>query len=104
MGNEFLLFLRIKKLSKLPHIFRLNIQDRMFAIKKGDDEIKSRRQKKSLLTDVLRVLKTKKGLSGSLDRKDIDISEFGMIHRLPQMEIANPGKLKKGETKFGVLN
>jgi hypothetical protein len=76
----------------------------MLTIKKGDNEIKRGRQKKGLFADVLGILKTEQGLSRILDRKDIDISEFGMIHRLPQMEIANPGKLKKGETKFGVLN
>jgi hypothetical protein len=35
----------------------------MVAIKKGDDKIERGWQKKRLLTDVLRVLKTKKGLS-----------------------------------------
>ena len=65
----------------------------MLAIKKGDDKIERGWQKKRLLTDVLGVLKTKKGLSGTLDWKDIDISEFRLIHRLPQMKTAIPGKL-----------
>jgi hypothetical protein len=54
----------------------------MLAIKKGDDEIKRGRQKKSLFTDVLWVLKTKKALFRTLDRKDIDISELGIIHEM----------------------
>jgi hypothetical protein len=54
----------------------------MLAIKKGDDEIKRGRQKKGLFTDVLWVLKTKKALFRTLDRKDIDISELRIIHEM----------------------
>jgi hypothetical protein len=54
----------------------------MLAIEKGDDEIKRGRQKKGLFTDVLRVLKTKKALSRTLDWKDIDISELRIIHEM----------------------
>jgi hypothetical protein len=52
----------------------------MLTIKKGDDEIKRGRQKKSLLADALRILETEQGLSRTLDWKDINISEFGTIH------------------------
>jgi hypothetical protein len=76
----------------------------MLAIEKGDDEIERGWQKKRLLTDVLRVLKTEKGLSGTLDWKDIDTSEFGTIHRFPQMEIASSGRLRYGETKSWSFN
>jgi hypothetical protein len=76
----------------------------MLAVKKGDDEIKRGRQEKGLFTDVLRVLKTKKGLSRTLDRKDIYISESRLIHRLPQMKTAIPGKLQERGRKFWILN
>jgi hypothetical protein len=49
------------------------------------------------------VLKTKKALPGTLDWKDIDTSEFRIIHEMPQIKTAIPGKLQKGE-KLGVFN
>jgi hypothetical protein len=54
----------------------------MLAIKKGDDKIKRGWQKKDLFTDVLWVLKTKKALARTLDRKNIDISELRIIHEM----------------------
>jgi hypothetical protein len=54
----------------------------MLAIKKGDDKIKRGRQKKGLFTDVLWVLKAKKALARTLDRKNIDISELRIIHEM----------------------
>jgi hypothetical protein len=72
----------------------------MLTIKKGDNEIKRRRQKKGLFADVLWILKAEHRLSRTLDWKDIDTSEFRIIHRLPQIETASLGKLQKGE-KFG---
>jgi hypothetical protein len=76
----------------------------MLTVKKGDDEIKRGRQKKGPFADVLWILETEQGLSRILDRKDIYISEFRIIHGLPQMEIANPGKLQERGRKFWVLN
>jgi hypothetical protein len=72
----------------------------MLTIKEGNNEIKRGRQKKGLFTDVLWILKAEQGLSRILDRKDTDISEFRIIHRLPQIETTSPGKLQKGEEKF----
>jgi len=39
-------------------------------------------------------------LSGTLDRKDINISEFRIIHGFPQMETASPGKLQERGRKI----
>jgi hypothetical protein len=76
----------------------------MLAIKKGDDKIERGWQKKRLLAYVLRVLKTKKGLTGTLDWKNIDVSEFRTVHALPQMENENSGGLRYGETKSWSFN
>jgi hypothetical protein len=76
----------------------------MLPVKKGDNEIKRGRQKKGLLADVLLILEAEHGLSRTLGRKDIDTSELRIIHRLPQIETASPGKLQKGEENFGVSN
>jgi hypothetical protein len=54
----------------------------MLTVKEGDNEINQRRQKKSFLADVLWILKAKHRLSRILDRKDIDISELGIIHEM----------------------
>jgi len=61
----------------------------MLTIKKGDDEIKRRRQKNSLFADVMRILKTEQSLSRILDWENIDISEFRIIQRLPQVKTAS---------------
>jgi hypothetical protein len=72
----------------------------MLTIKKGDNKIKRGRQKKGLFADVLRILKTEQRLSRTLDRKDIYISEFRIIHGLPQMETTSPGKLQERGRKI----
>jgi hypothetical protein len=74
----------------------------MLTIKKGDNEIKRRRQKKGLFADVLWILKAEHRLSRTLDWKDIDTSELRIIHRLPQIETVSLGKLQKGEKFWGV--
>jgi hypothetical protein len=61
----------------------------MLTIKKGDDEIKRRRQKNSLFADLMRILKTEQSLSRILDLENIDISEFRIIHRLAQAKTAS---------------
>jgi len=72
----------------------------MLTIKEGDNEIKRGGQKKGLFTDVLWILKAEQGLSRILDRKDTDISEFRIIHGLPQKEKATPGKLQERGRKI----
>jgi hypothetical protein len=54
----------------------------MLAIKKGDDEIKRRRQKKGLFADVLWILKTEQCLSRTLDWKDVDGSKLRVVHEM----------------------
>jgi len=54
----------------------------MLAVKEGDDEIKRGRQKKSLFADVLWVLKAEECLPGILNREDIDVPEFRVIHEV----------------------
>jgi hypothetical protein len=61
----------------------------MLTIEKGDNEIKRGRQKKGFFADVLWILKTDHRLSRTLDWKNIDISEFRIIHRLPQVNSAS---------------
>jgi len=61
----------------------------MLTIKTGDDEIKRGRQKKGLFADVLWILKADQRLSRTLDWKNIYISEFRIIQRLPQVKTAS---------------
>jgi hypothetical protein len=54
----------------------------MLTIKKGDNEIKRGGQKKGFFADVLRILKAEHRLSRALDREDIYVSKFGIIHEM----------------------
>jgi hypothetical protein len=67
----------------------------MLTIEKGDNEIKRGRQKKSFFADVLWILKTDHRLSRTLDWKNIDISEFRIIHGWPQIGNSISGKGSK---------
>jgi hypothetical protein len=61
----------------------------MLPVEEGDDEIESGRQKKGFLADVLRILKAQKRLTGTSDRKGIDISELGIVHENASDEKCN---------------
>jgi hypothetical protein len=64
----------------------------MLTIEKGDNEIKRGGQKKGFFADVLWILKTDHRLSRTLDWKNIDISEFRVIHEWPQIGNSISGK------------
>ena len=83
--NDLLQFLAVKELAELPHVFGLDIQDGMLAVKERNDEIGLRGQEEGLFTDILRVLKAEQGLALALNLEEIDISESGIIHELPQI-------------------
>ena len=52
----------------------------MLPVKKGNNEIKRGGQEKGFFADILRILKAKQGLSGTLDWEDIDGSKLGVVH------------------------
>ena len=61
--NDLLNLFCLKKLSEPPHKFGLDIENRMAAIKEGNDEVKRRGKKDRFIANILRVLEADQGLA-----------------------------------------